>query len=65
MKNITCTDFSVNVIGNIVAISITIAGESDDNNVQVITNTINATVDNVDKIIKLLKKAKKIAKANR
>lgn len=65
MKNITRTDFSVNVIGNIVAISITIAGESDDNKIQVITNTINATTDNVDKIINLLKKAKKIAKANR
>lgn len=65
MKNIISTDFSVNVIGNIVAISITIAVESDDNKVQVITNTINATTDNVDKIIKLLKKAKKIAKANR
>ena len=65
MKNITCTDFDVNVDGDIVPISIIVTGVSDNDNIQVTVNTFNATIDEVDKIIKLLKEAKKIAKANR
>ena len=65
MKNITCTDFDVNINGDIVPISIIVTGVSDDDNIQVTVNTFNATIDEVDKIINLLKKAKKIAKANR
>ena len=65
MKNITCTDFDININGDIVPISIIVTGVSDDDNIQVTVNTFNATIDEVDKIINLLKKAKKIAKANR
>lgn len=65
MKNITCTDFDVNINGDIVPISIIVTGVSDDDNIQVTVNTFNATIDEVDKIINLLKKAKKIAKSNR